>query len=303
MFLRLLRKGSCLQKNIFLMLMFTAMITWGASWSSIKIMNTYLPAAELVFIRYSITAMASFFTVFILKQKFVIDRQSLFISLLAALLTSFYGYVVFLGTKLGSASLAGAFINAFSPIITFVLLAVFYRHRIKKLDIYALCLGFLGTVLMLGVWQFDAQKIFSAYNLYFIMGAFLWSCITMVSVYIKVNVAVFSFYMYLFTTIMIFVFTDINVEILQNTDMKFWLNTLFVSIVSTSIATTLFFLGSKKLGADRVSSFMFVAPFSAIMMGVVTLGEKLEVLTLVGVILTILAVYILNRIWVFKKYL
>jgi drug/metabolite transporter (DMT)-like permease len=275
---------------------------WGASWSSIKIMNEYLPAAELVFIRYAITALASFFTAFILKQRFSIDKQSLFISFLAALLTSFYGYVIFLGTKLGLASLAGAFINAFSPIITFIILAIFYRRRIKRLDAYALSLGFLGTMLMLGVWRFDAQKIFSAYNAYFILGAFLWSCIAIASARIRVNAAVFSFYMYLFTTVIVFAFADMDMIISKNTDMRFWLNTLFVSVISTSIATTLFFLGAKKLGADRVSSFMFIAPSSAVITGVIALGERLEILTLIGIALTILAVYILNRIWIFKSY-
>jgi drug/metabolite transporter (DMT)-like permease len=282
--------------------MFGAMIAWGASWSSIKIMNEYLPVAELVFIRYFITAISSFVIIIILKQKFVIDRQTLFISLLVALLTSLYGYVVFLGTKLGSASLAGAFINAFSPIITFILLVLFYRRRVKKLDIYALCFGFVGTMLMLGIWQFDTQKVLSAYNLYFILGAFLWSSIAIASAHIKVNAAVFSFYMYLFTTIMVFSFADINITALQNTDMRFWLNTLFVSVVSTSIATTIFFIGTKKLGADKVSSFMFIAPASAIVVGTIALEERLEILTLVGITLAILAVYMLNRIWIFKSY-
>jgi drug/metabolite transporter (DMT)-like permease len=198
--------------------MFAAMIAWGASWSGIKIMNQYLPTAELVFMRYAITAVSSFFMLFVLKRKFAIDRKSLFISILVALLTSFYGYVVFLGTKLGSASLAGAFINAFSPIITFILLAIFYGRGIKKIDMYALFLGFIGTMLMLGVWQFDAQKIFSAYNLYFVLGAFLWSCIAIASAHIKVDAAVFSFYMYLFTALMLFVFADTDKIILQNLD-------------------------------------------------------------------------------------
>jgi drug/metabolite transporter (DMT)-like permease len=282
--------------------MFMAMIMWGASWSSIKVMNEYLPTAELVFIRYAITVISSFFVALILRQSFALDKQSLLISVLAAALTSFYGYVIFLGTKLGSASLAGAFINAFSPIITFVLLAIFYRHGIKKLDIFALFIGFLGTMLMLGVWQFDAYRIFSAYNLYFILGAFLWSCIAIASSHVKINASVFSFYMYLFTTIMVFAFTDTDKIIIQNLDMRFWLNTIFVSVVSTSIATTLFFLGAKKLGSDKVSSFMFIAPSSAVITGAVTLDERLEILTLAGIVLTILAVYILNCIRIFKKH-
>ncbi|MDR3346148.1 MAG: DMT family transporter [Campylobacteraceae bacterium] len=291
-----------MRKNIFLIFMFGAMIAWGASWSSIKIMNEYLPTAELVFVRYAITALSSFFIVIILRQRFAIDRQSLLIAFLVALLTAVYGYVVFMGTQLGSASLAGAFINAFSPINTFILLALFYKHAIQKLDICALCLGFLGTMMMLGVWQFNAQKIFTAYNLYFVLGAFLWSLITIASSHIKVNVVVFSFYMYSLTAVMVLAFTDLNVIISSNTDMRFWLNTLFVSVISTSIATTLFFLGTKKLGAEKVSSFMFIAPASAVIVGALALGERLNLFTLIGIAASILAVYMLNRIWIFKSH-
>jgi drug/metabolite transporter (DMT)-like permease len=83
--------------------------------------------------------------------------------------------------------------------------------------------------------------------------------------------------------------------------LKFWLNTLFVAVVSTSIATTLFFLGAKKLGSEKVSSFMFIAPASAVITGAISLGERLEALTLAGIVLSILAVYMLNRIWIFKS--
>ncbi|MDR3345613.1 MAG: DMT family transporter, partial [Campylobacteraceae bacterium] len=77
---------------------------------------------------------------------------------------------------------------------------------------------------------------------------------------------------------------------------------LFVSLISTSIATTLFFLGTKKLGAEKVSSFMFIAPASAVIVGALALGERLNIFTLIGIAASILAVYMLNRIWIFKSH-
>jgi drug/metabolite transporter (DMT)-like permease len=276
------------------------MIAWGISWSSIKIMSEYMPAAELVFVRYFITAASLFFTVIVLRQHFDIDKKSFFIAVLVALITVVYGYVIFLGTKLGTASLAGAFINTFSPIITFIILVCIYKRKIYKLDICALGIGFLGTMLMLGLWQFDLFKIITPYNFYFILGALLWSILTVASSKVRVNMIVFSFYMYTLTTVFSAFFTDFDTIINSFVDLRFWLNTLFVSVISTAIASTIFFLGVKKIGADGVSSFMFVTPVSAIGFGVFILGEKLSFFTLIGIGMAILAVYMLNRVGIFK---
>ncbi|MDR1007158.1 MAG: DMT family transporter [Campylobacteraceae bacterium] len=290
-----------MQKNIFMALMFCSMIAWGISWSGIKIMNEYMPATELVFVRYFITAVALFFTVIVLKQSFMIDKKSFFIAVFIALITVIYGYAVFLGTKLGTASLAGAFINTFSPIITFIILIFIYKRKIYKLDICALSIGFVGTMLMLGLWQFDLSKIVTPYNLYFILGALLWSILTIASSKAKVNMVVFSFYMYTFTSLFSAFFADFDTIVNASVDLRFWLSTLFVSVVSTAIASTIFFLGTRKIGADGVSSFMFVTPISAIGFGVFALDEKLGFFTFVGISMAILAVYMLNRIGIFKR--
>jgi drug/metabolite transporter (DMT)-like permease len=281
-------------------LMFFAMIAWGISWSGIKIMSEYMSTAELVFTRYFITAATLFFTVVVMKERFSIDKKSLFIAVLVALITVVYGYAVFLGTKLGTASLAGAFINTFSPIITFIILACIYKRKIYKLDVCALSIGFFGTMLMLGLWQFDLSKIIAPFNLYFILGALLWSILTIASSKVKVNMIVFSFYMYALTAVFSAFFADFDAIVNASVDLLFWLNTLFVSVVSTAIASTIFFLGTKKIGADGVSSFMFVTPVSAIGFGVFALGEKLSFFTLMGICMAILAVYMLNRIGIFK---
>ncbi|MDR1911755.1 MAG: DMT family transporter, partial [Helicobacteraceae bacterium] len=290
-----------MNRNLLAIMMVFAMIAWGMSWSSIKIMNGYMPTAELVFTRYAITAIALFFVVLLLKLRFFIDKKSLIIAISTAFITVIYGYVVFLGTELGTASLAGALINALSPINTFIIMAIFYKRGIEKLDIFALGLGFAGTMLMLGAWRLDASKIFTAYNLYFALGAWLWSILTVAISKATINSIVFSFYMYFFTTLFALLFIDVGAFNLADTDAKFWINALFVSVISTAIATTIFFLGSKRLGANYVSSFMFVTPVSAIAFGAYALGEKLELWTIIGAIGAIAAVYMLNRIGLFSK--
>lgn len=281
--------------------MIFAMFAWGMSWTNMKILSEYLQTKELVFLRYSITAISSFFIVLIAKESFKIDKKSLFIAFLAGVLTSIYTVLIFIGTKLGTAGIAGAFINTLAPINTFIIFVIFFKRKIYKIDTVALILGFVGTILILGIWQLDKAKIFTTYNLFFIIGAWLWAVLTIVSSFSKkINPLVFSFYMYIFVAILTFPFADLSSLNLLQKDTTFWINLLFMSIVSTSIATSLYFLGVEKLGSVEVSSFMFVVPLSSILCGAVLLKESIGFWTIFGTILSICAVYMINRIGIFK---
>lgn len=290
-----------MSKKVFYILMIFAMFAWGMSWTNMKILSEYLQTKELIFLRYTITAISSFIIILISRQSFKIDKKSLFVAFLVGFLTAIYTALIFIGTKLGTAGIAGAFINTLAPIITFIILVIFFKRKIYKLDAIALVLGLIGTVLILGVWQLDAQKLFTKYNLYFIIAAWLWATLTVVSSYAKeINPVVFAFYIYLFVAVLTFPFADFSSFNLLDRDLTFWINLLFMSVVSTSIATSLYFLGAKKLGSVEVSSFMFIVPLSSLLFGAIFLGESVGFWSIFGTFLSICAVYMINRIGYFK---
>ena len=61
------------------------------------------------------------------------------------------------------------------------------------------------------------------------------------------------------------------------------------------------FIGIEKLGANEVSSFIFLVPFSAITLSIIFLKEEVHFTIFVGTILTLFAVKVLNNIKIFKK--
>lgn len=284
--------------------MIFAMFAWGLSWTNMKVLTAYLETKELVFIRYFIAAVSSFFIVLIAKKSFKVDRKSLFIAFLTGALTSIYTFLIFMGTKLGTAGVAGAIINTLSPINTFLIMVIFFKKRVYKIDTFALLLGTVGTILILGIWHFSTDKIFTTYNILFIIGSWLWSALTVVSSFSKkINILVFTFYAYFFVALLTFPFADLGALNLMEKDAIFWINLLSMSIITTSIATSLYFFGVEKLGSAEVSSFMFIVPLSSILFGAVFLRESIGFWTIVGTILSIFAVYILNRIGFTKKLL
>ena len=290
-------------KNIFYILMILAMAGWGASWVNAKVLSSYINEYEMIFLRNIFTLITLAPVLIITKKYFYINRHSLLLALLASIIMIVYLKCYFLGTMHGTASLGGALVTTLIPINTFLIMALFYGKKILRRDIFALILGAIGVLTMLNIWSFSYEEVFSIQNMYFLGASILWPTLTITSSKItKTSPLVFIFYMYIISTILVSVFfVDFELVNYEAFDSIFWINILVLSIISTTFATSVYFIGVEKLGTNEVSSFIFLVPFFAIIFSIIFLEEKVHITTIIGVILTIIAVKILNNITIFKK--
>lgn len=291
------------QKNIFFFLLFLAMVAWGGSWVNVKILGHYISAFEMIFLRFGITAITMIPIIVWLKHSFKIDLKSFGLVVLAALALIFYNKYYYLGTKFGTASLGGAMVTTMIPILTFVFLALLGTKKVSSKDLFALGLGAVGVLTMLHIWTFDLAHILVIHNLYFLLAAILWAVLTIVSSKsTKISPIVFTFYMYIMSVVFDWLFfVDVSAIPFSSFDGIFWLNTLLISLAASTFANTIFFLGIEKLGAAEVSSFVFLVPFSAIILSAVFLGEKVDLFIIIGTVLTLYAVKLLNNITILKR--
>ncbi len=283
--------------------MFLAMAGWGLSWVSAKVLSAYINEYEMIFFRNIFTVITLLPVLLFTKKSFYINLKSFILVLVASVVMIAYMKCFFLGTKFGTASLGGALVTTMIPINTFIIMALFFGKKIEKKDILALILGALGVFTMLNIWSFSHEEIFSQKNIYFILASILWPILTIVSSKAtKISPMVFTFYMYVITTIMVMVFfVDVPNINYKEFDWIFWLNVFSISVISTTFATTLYFVGIEKLGTNEVSSFIFLVPLFAIILSVIFLKENISLSIIVGTILTLIAVKILNNIKIFKK--
>jgi len=289
-------------KNTFYFLLFLAMIAWGASWVNVKVLSSYINEFEMVFFRFFITAITMIPIIIFLRKSFKIDLKSLLIVVVTSIALIAYMKYFFLGTKFGTASLAGAFVTTLIPINTFLILALFKVKKICRGDIFALVLGGIGVLTMLNIWSFGLNKIMVIQNLYFILASVLWPIVTILSSKsTKVSPIVFTFYLYIITVIFdVIFFMDIGQIEFNKFDSIFWLNIFILTIIGTTFANTVYFLGIEKLGASQASSFIFLVPFAAILLSAIFLKETISISIVVGTILTLISVKILNNIKFFK---
>ena len=290
-------------KNIFYILMILAMAGWGASWVNAKVLSSYINEYELIFFRNFFTIITLAPVLIITKKYFYINKHSFLLAILASIIMIVYLKCYFLGTKYGTASLGGALVTTLIPINTFIIMALFWGKKILRKDIFALGLGAVGILTMLNVWSFSKEQIFSVQNMYFLGASILWPALTITSSKItKTSPMVFTLYMYIISTIFVTIFfVDFGQINYEAFDFIFWANILILAVVSTTFATTVYFIGIEKLGTNEVSSFIFLVPFFAIVFSILFLKEEVHTTTIVGVVLTVIAVKILNNITFFKK--
>ena len=212
---------------------------------------------------------------------------------------------MFLGVQHGTGSFGGALVTTLIPIITFILIAFLNKKTISLKHSFALILGAFGVLNMLNIWNFNLNEIFSKDNIYFLLAAFLWSFLTIItSKATKINAFVFTFYTYIISSFTLFVFfVDGNIfHKIVDFDFIFWFNMFVITILSTTFATSIYFIGASKLGAKEASSYIFLVPASALSFGAIFLGEKITFNVIIGTIFTIIAIYILNNLNILKLF-
>lgn len=275
------------------------MIFWGASWISTKVLTSYIDAYEMVFLRMGICFLSMAPIILFLKMNYKIDFKTLILVLFASLFLVLYSVFMYLGVEHGTGSLGGAMVPSMIPIITYIFVAILSKKTISLKHSFALILGAFGVLNMVNIYQFDTDIIFSKYNIYFIIASMLWAILTIItSKSTKINAFVFTTYTYLIASSVLYFFyvdSSIFTKVLAF-DNIFWFNMFIITLLSTTFATSIYFFGAAKYGAKEVSSFVFLVPASAIIIGSIFLNEKIEFSTIVGVFFAMIAIYILNNL-------
>ena len=294
-----------MSKNLFYILMVFAMIFWGASWISTKVLTNYINEYELVFLRMGICFITLFPIIYFFKFSFKLDIKSFFLVLIASLVLTSYSISMFIGLKHGSAGFDGALVTTLIPVNTFIIVAILSRKTISLKHSFALLLGAFGVLNMLNIWNFNLNEIFSKDTLYFLLSSILWPILTIITAKAsKIHAFVFTFYTYIISSVVLIIFfvdTSIFERVIEF-DFIFWFNLFVITILSTTFATSIYFIGATKLGTKEVSSFIFLVPATALIIGAIFLGEKITLNTVIGTVFTIIAIYILNNLSFLKLF-
>jgi aspartate/methionine/tyrosine aminotransferase/drug/metabolite transporter (DMT)-like permease len=279
-------------------LLVLSMAIWGGTWPSGKIVAPLAAFEATVFLRFLVTSLALLVVCLWRRENLALHRSAVAWALLGAALMSAYNYFFLGGLSWGLAAKGGVIVTCLNPVLTFAISAVAFRRKVGRLEAVGLALGLGAGALLLGVWKLDAAELFRSGNLFFLCAALAWSSLTVVSQagQRRAGALAFSLWVYGLSTVL-------NAAVVALRGFRFavsspplyWVNLLYLGVLGTAFATTVYFLASRRLGAHRASSFIFLVPGFALLLGWLLLGEVPEWTTLAGLAVAIGAVSIVNR--------
>ncbi len=274
------------------------MTIWGLSWTNAKILSDYGPSSVLAFWRFFFSSITMIPVLWLTGNNFRVTRLGMKYILTGAVFISLYNIFFFMGTNIGSASVGGIIVPTFNPIITFIISVFLMKQVVYRMDIIGLILGFTGGVIVLQAWTLSLEQIISNGNLFFICASISWGIMSIISgrSHAHVSTLSFSFWVYTISTLIYLGATwNKDIFLIFTYDWIFWVNMFFLSVGAMVFGTTVYFLGTTKLGPEKASAFIFMVPVTALFFSVLLIGERLEITTMIGGLMTMIAVYLINK--------
>lgn len=282
----------------FYILLIIAMCFWGITWPLGKITGSYAPFKTVVFLRLLISFFSIIPLFFVFKTHIKIKLKNLLFIFLGGGCITLYNFLFFAGLKHGLPGSGGVVVTTLNPVVTYILWTLFYKKKINLKAFLGLLFGITGGLILLRVWELSVPELFKSGNLYFILCALSWAFVTIISQksQIKVNFIQYSFYLYLSGSLISSLFVDWpNINTLFQLPVQFWLLLLYMSLITISFASTIFFIASSKLGSHKAGSFIFIVPLAAVISSFFIMGEVPQLTTIAGGLLAILAIYLINQ--------
>jgi drug/metabolite transporter (DMT)-like permease len=274
------------------------MFLWGGGWSALKVLTQNLEMEVIVFWRFFIMSLSFLPILYFVKEPLRLNKQKVKFITSSSVLNIAFMVSSFFGIKYGLAGSGGVIITTLSPIVTFLFMAVFFKSKINNLQHVGLFIGIVGGFIMLEL--NDISLFLNSSNIYFLLCAIIWAGVTILSQHSHQHIHPihYSFFISIVATITTFIYAfslDFNLLGVFTQDTTFWIAMIYLAVLGQSVATTIFFIASGKLGSQKTSSFMFLVPIFALLVASILLNEPIQTHILLGGTFSLVAVYFINK--------
>ena len=285
-----------MQEKYFAYLMLLAMFFWGGGWTALKILTYNLPMDVIIFWRFFLMSLAFIPIIYYFKIPLKPNLGALKFILGSSILNIAFMVSSFLGIKYGYAGAGSVIITTFSPIMTFLLVAILFRNKLQTRQYFGLLLGLIGGYILLELNDFSL--FLNSSNLYFLLCALIWAGVTVLSQHSQKHIhpIYYSFAISLIATLVTFLYAkDSDLLAVFHQGATFWTALIYLAVFGQTIATTIFFISSGRLGSEKTSSYMFLVPLFALFSAWLILDEPMQLHIIIGGAISMLAVYFINK--------
>jgi len=276
--------------------MIIAMIFWGIAWTSGKVTMEHSSPQIAAFWRYFISFISIIPVVFYLKTSFKTDKIGIIYMILAGLLSAAFNYLFFVGLSHGEAGYGGTIVTSLVPLLTYVMSILILGTKVNSRQVVALSVGFFGAIILLRI-PMDGLGFLNINSSYFLLCALVWAVVTILAqkASSRANPMLYTLIVFGITSFVNMIFAmPYHPFDFASLDSIFWWNILFIGLFSGTFSMTLFFISASHLGAHQAGVFMFIVPIGAIVSSWIVYDEKIMLSTIIGCLLSFVAVILFN---------
>ena len=273
---------------------FIAIFFWATAFVLTKVVLKEVDVTILGVLRYFF---ASIIVIFILiKKKIPLPKVKDIPAFIFAGFSGYAGYIVLfnIATLLSSPSTLSV-INALAPAITAIVAYFIFNEKIKLIGWLSMSISFCG-ILILTLW--DGVLTVNKGILYMLAGCLLLSLYNISQRYLTKKYSSFDVSMYsmLIGGILLVIYSPSSITNMFSISFTSLILIIYMSIFP-SIISYFFWTKAFELAkhTTEVTSFMFVTPVLATLMGIIILGDIPKLSTLVGGVVIILGMILFNK--------
>ncbi len=276
-------------------------VIWGGTFIAGRVAAAEMPAPTAALWRFLIASVA------LLALSWRLDgglpalsrQQWIGVTLLGLTGVAAYNLLFMFGLERVPASRASLLV-ALNPVATLIGSALFLHEPLTRHRVAGILLALTGVAIVLGHGHpldlFTGQVGIGEAAL--VGCAMAWATYTMLGKRILRGLSVLAATTYaaLTGTVVLAMAAAVTGNLnVPHASLQGWVALGFLGLFGTVIAFVWFYEGVKALGPPRTSVFINLVPVAAVTLGVVLLGEPLELSMLTGGVLVILGVFIINR--------
>ena len=273
---------------------FIAIFFWATAFVLTKVVLKEVDVTILGVLRYFF---ASIIVIFILiKKKIPLPKVKDIPAFIFAGFSGYAGYIVLfnIATLLSSPSTLSV-INALAPAITAIVAYFIFNEKIKLIGWLSMSISFCG-ILILTLW--DGVLTINKGVLYMLIGCLLLSLYNISQRHLTKKYSSFDVSMYsiLIGGVLLVIYSPSSVGNMFNISFSSLILIIYMSIFP-SIISYFFWTKAFELAkhTTEVTSFMFVTPVLATLMGIIILGDIPKLSTLIGGVVIILGMILFNK--------
>ena len=164
-------------RKLILLGMILSMTCWGFSWTAGKYLSFYGNPITISFLRFVTTFVSLYFMLLVLKTPLTIQKKGIVDLTIASVLISIYTFLFFKGITVGQPGAGGVLVTVLNPIISYGIMLIIAKRKPTRNETVGLLLGLLAGVVLLKLTT-EAENIFKAGNIYFLLASLSWALLS-----------------------------------------------------------------------------------------------------------------------------